>query len=33
MSLILPLTHLSQIRMSFSALGYNVVHVVNDHLS
>jgi hypothetical protein len=32
-SLSLPLTHLSQVRMSFSSQGYNVIDVVNDHLS
>ena len=32
-SLSLPLAHLSDFRMSFSAEGYNVIDVVNDHLS
>jgi hypothetical protein len=33
MSLSLPITHLSEVQMSFSAEGYNVVDIVNDHLS
>jgi hypothetical protein len=32
-SLNLPLTHLSEVHMSFSAQGYNVIDVVNDQLS